>query len=205
MDEISFEPDLSKGITTIRTIEYLETVSSTNDRLKELLKQPVLPNLPYLLVAEHQTAGRGRGGKSWWSGRGALFMSLAFEWKMYGLSRNDSVRLSLAAGFAVRDAVAARISKSHETEIHLPNDVYVDGKKISGILIESPSPKHVVVGIGVNVNNRTTEIPAEFREELEKRSIISLIDLLGHKTEIFELIVDILMRFHYKLKIGKNI
>ncbi|MDR0705156.1 MAG: biotin--[acetyl-CoA-carboxylase] ligase [Planctomycetaceae bacterium] len=178
---------------TIRTIEYYDCISSTNDHLKEILKQSVLPKLPYLVVARRQTAGRGRGHKVWWSGEGALAMSLALELETLSLKRTDLPLFSLAAGLAVLKTIRNRLPENNVIGLHLPNDVYVDGKKISGILIESPTPQHLVLGVGINVNNRLNEIPPEFRNEFQNKPITSFIEILNETTDISVLIVDFLI------------
>jgi BirA family biotin operon repressor/biotin-[acetyl-CoA-carboxylase] ligase len=179
-------------LITIRTIEYYDCISSTNDHLKKLLKQSVLPKLPYLVVAGRQTAGRGRGDKVWWSGEGALLMSLGLELDVLSLKRTDLPLFSLAAGLAVLKTIRHCLPENNLTGLHLPNDVYVDGKKISGILIESPTAKHLVLGVGINVNNRLNEIPREFHKEFQNKPITSLIEILNETTDISRLIVDFL-------------
>jgi BirA family biotin operon repressor/biotin-[acetyl-CoA-carboxylase] ligase len=180
-------------LITIRTIEYYDCVSSTNDHLKEFLKLSVPPKLPCLVVAKRQTAGRGRGNKVWWSGEGALLMSLGLELAAFSLKRTDLPSFSLAAGLAAFKTIRNRLPKNNITELHLPNDVYVDGKKIAGILIESPTPQHLILGIGINVNNRLSEIPPEFRTEFKNKPITSFIEILNETTDISGLIVDFLI------------
>jgi BirA family biotin operon repressor/biotin-[acetyl-CoA-carboxylase] ligase len=79
-----------------------------------------------------------------------------------------------------------------QLEAHLPNDVYVDGKKICGILLESPTPQYAILGIGLNVNNRLNEIPPEFADDLASRSITSIFELLGRETDCALLINELL-------------
>ncbi|MDR0609431.1 MAG: biotin--[acetyl-CoA-carboxylase] ligase [Planctomycetaceae bacterium] len=178
---------------TIRTIEYYDCISSTNDHLKELLKLSIPPKLPCLIVARRQTAGRGRGNKEWWSGEGALLMSLGLELAALSLKRTDLSLFSLAAGLAALKTIRNRLPKKNITGLHLPNDVYVDGKKIAGILIESPTPQHLVLGVGINVNNRLNDIPPEFRTEFQNKPITSFIEILNEITDISGLIIDFLV------------
>ena len=170
--------------------EYHEEISSTSDRVRELLRQPNKPQLPCLVIAKRQTAGRGRGNKRWWSGEGAILMSLGFELSS-ALSRDQLPTLSVATGQAVI-RVLTRYLPHHKLELHLPNDVYVDGKKICGILLESPTPQYAILGLGLNVNNRLGDIPPEFVDELSCRSVTSMFDLLGKKTDIDQLIGELL-------------
>lgn len=181
--------------TAIRAFEYHDCLDSTNDRVKELLKQSVLPELPCLVIARRQTAGRGRGAKSWWSPVGALLMSMGFELDALRLERSELPLLSLGAAMAVLDVCGEYAAKC-ECRLHFPNDVYVDGRKISGILLESPTPRHVVVGIGVNVNNRLAGVPPEYFD----RTPISLIDLLGVETEHPPFVHRLLIRLHDKIE-----
>jgi BirA family biotin operon repressor/biotin-[acetyl-CoA-carboxylase] ligase len=180
-------------LITIRTIEYYDCISSTNDHLKELLKLSIPPKLPCLIVARRQTAGRGRGNKEWWSGEGALLMSLGLELAALSLKRTDLSLFSLAAGLAALKTIRNRLPKKNITGLHLPNDVYVDGKKIAGILIESPTPQHLVLGVGINVNNRLNDIPPEFRTEFQNKPITSFIEILNEITDISGLIIDFLV------------
>ncbi len=189
----------------IRHFEYHELLGSTSDRIKELLKQPEPPELPCLVIAKTQTTGRGRENKKWWSGEGALLMSLGFEIQALKLRRDELPLLSLATAWSVLEVLREELRETlppQEMAIHLPNDVYVGGKKISGILLESPSPKHVVLGIGINVNNRIAGLPAEHREHfaLEQYPITSVIDIRGEETEHSELVQNLLRRLQANIE-----
>ena len=175
----------------IQTWEYHEEIPSTNDRMKEMLMQPDKPRLPCLVVANRQTAGRGRGDKRWWSGEGALLMSLGVELSSGWLTRDQLPILSVAVAQSVIN-VLHRYLPQHHIELRLPNDVYVEGKKIGGILLESPAPQYGIVGIGLNVNNRLGDIPPDFLDDLAKRSITSMIELLGRETGIPRLTEELL-------------
>lgn len=186
----------------ISTIEFHDRISSTSDRIKELLRGDEIPELPVLVVAKTQTAGRGRGAKGWWSAEGALLMSLGWELKHW--TRRDLPVFALAVGLSVLETVRHRLPESelNQVRIHWPNDVYIGDRKICGILVESPTPRYAVVGVGVNVNNRSAEVPPEFQGLFAKRPVVSLIDILDRETDISTLIVDILSRLHYN---GKRI
>ena len=180
----------------ISHLEYHEEISSTSDRVRELLRQPEKPKLPCLVIAKRQTAGRGRGNKRWWSGEGAILMSLGFELSPASessgdLSRDQLLTLSVAIGQAVIK-VLTRYLPQNKLELHLPNDVYADGKKICGILLESPTPLYAILGIGLNVNNRFCDIPPEFADDLTSRLITSMFELLGKQTDIEQLIGELL-------------
>ena len=131
-----------------------ESVESTNDEVRVLAQAGALDGL--VLLAERQTAGRGRRGAAWFSPEGE---SLAFSI----LVRPEEPkalwpRLALAAGLAVAEAVE---SFRLQAGIKWPNDVWIGQRKVAGILVEAGSD-FAVVGIGLNVNS--TEFPSEVAE-----------------------------------------
>ena len=175
----------------IQTFEYYEEIVSTNDRVQELLRQPEKPKLPCLVVAKRQTAGRGRGHKRWWSGEGALLMSLGFELSPEFLTRDQLPTFSVTVARWVVNVLNRYLPK-YKIEALLPNDVLVEGKKICGILLESPTPQHGILGIGLNVNNRLCDMPSAFLAEVQNRPITSMIELLDRETDIDRLIAELL-------------
>lgn len=153
----AFDAEALRQCPLTETLEIHETIGSTNDRAKELVAAGA--KLPALVLAENQTAGRGRGDHRWWASNGALTFSLALEtttaYAKQGL-------LALAAGLGVTDAVKATC---HEApQLKWPNDVLLQAKKLAGVLIESPRPGSLVVGVGVNVENRLDGAPAEIQQ-----------------------------------------
>src|SRR5687768_5425088 len=119
----------------VRSVETHDELGSTNDRALVLAGDPDLPR-PALVLAVHQTAGRGRGGNVWRSGPGALTFSLVID-RPWVLSRERMPIRSLDADLAARDAVASLAPRRHVT-VKWPNDVYLDGRKLCGILTEVP-------------------------------------------------------------------
>ena len=108
-------------------------------------------------VAEHQTAGRGRSGRSWEDApSAALLFSLLLRLPVEA----PPPQLSLVAGLAV--ATAIENETGLRSAVKWPNDVLVDGRKVAGILLEASSPL-VVCGIGINVNQDTGNLPRETR------------------------------------------
>ena len=186
----------SNPMLPIQTLEYHEEIPSTNDRVKELLQQSAVPKLPCLVMAKRQTAGRGRGNKRWWSGEGAILMSLGFELKPEFLTRDQLPTLSATTAQSVLN-VLKRYLPQYRLEVHLPNDVYADGKKICGILIESPTPQSAILGIGLNVNNRLCDLPPEFLAEMKDRPITSMVELLNRETDISPLIQELLVELGF--------
>jgi len=131
-----------------------ETAGSTNDELRALAETGVTEGL--VLLALHQTAGRGRRGAGWFSPPGD---SLAFSI----LVRPEEPRalwsrLALAAGLAVAEAVD---DSGVIAGIKWPNDVWIGRRKVAGILVEAAAD-FAIVGIGLNVN--TTDFPDDVAE-----------------------------------------
>jgi BirA family biotin operon repressor/biotin-[acetyl-CoA-carboxylase] ligase len=140
---------------------HLDTTGSTNDRAREL----ALAGAPYgtVVVAEEQSAGRGRQGRAWTAPRGqALTLSVLVRGEGEQQLAGRLTLLPLAAGVAVCEACEATAPVS--CEIKWPNDVLVGERKAAGILIESrPEAGWAVVGIGLNVNTSAEELGAELR------------------------------------------
>ena len=116
-----------------------------------------------VFLAEEQLAGRGRGAHTWHSARSAgIYCSAILRPAM---PPSDALIFSLAAGLAVRAAVA-EIAPQLAVDLKWPNDVLLGGKKFGGILTEMNAEvtrvRHLVVGVGINVNQ--VKFPAELRE-----------------------------------------
>lgn len=107
-------------------------------------------------VADEQTEGRGRLGRSWHApaGTALLFSTLLIP----AVDPSRLPELSLVAGAAVAEAIAD-VSEL-EPEIKFPNDVLIGGRKVAGILAES-SEGRVVLGIGVNANQAESQLPGD--------------------------------------------
>ena len=130
---------------------------STNERAKELAAAGAPGGT--LVTATEQTAGRGRQGRAWVAPAGrALLMSLVVR----DLGE-EMLMLPLAAAVAVCDACEAAAPVT--CAIKWPNDVWIDRRKVAGILIEGrPQDGWAVLGIGLNVGTRADEFPGELRE-----------------------------------------
>ncbi|MFZ6687795.1 biotin--[acetyl-CoA-carboxylase] ligase [Undibacterium sp. SXout11W] len=128
-------------------IEVVQETGSTNSdlmaRLLELQK-------PVFRLAVHQTAGRGRAGRSWSSEAGSMLM-FSIAWPMANAS-HQLMGLPLAVGVALAETLH---SLDLPVQLKWPNDVLRDGKKLAGILIESAAKKDggtwIVAGIGLNL------------------------------------------------------
>jgi BirA family biotin operon repressor/biotin-[acetyl-CoA-carboxylase] ligase len=117
------------------------------------------------VIAEEQSAGRGRLGRSFHSPPGAnLYVSILLRPTPPGML---APTLVLAAGVAVAESVAAFLDEPARVDLKWPNDVRIDRRKTSGILVELASeasrPVWAVLGIGVNLNVDPASFPEEFR------------------------------------------
>lgn len=140
-----------------REIHYFEVLDSTSDRLISLAAEGHPQGT--VVIAEHQTSGRGRQGRSWHSPAGqGLYFSLLLR---PGLPAGRLSGLTLALGVSAAEA-AERIS-GVPLEVKWPNDLYCRGRKAGGILTELHTigglVQTVVVGLGLNVNTR--DLPPE--------------------------------------------
>lgn len=130
------------------TVEILPEVDSSNSELMRRARAG--RNEPVLLVAERQTAGRGRLGRGWDSAPGA---SLTFSLGL-PLAPVDWSGLSLAVGVSVAESLHPAI------QLKWPNDLWVRDHKLAGILIETASfgegagGRYAVIGIGINIAHR---------------------------------------------------
>ena len=145
-----------------RELYCYEELGSTNDRARELAEEGVEHGT--VVVAETQTAGRGRRGRPWVSPPGKnLYLSVVLRPELAPVQASE---LTLVASLAVCDALR---QAGVDAGIKWPNDLVASGKKIAGILTElaaEPERVHwVVVGVGVNVNARAEDFPEELRRE----------------------------------------
>ncbi|HEX2011936.1 MAG TPA: biotin--[acetyl-CoA-carboxylase] ligase [Roseateles sp.] len=154
------------------SIEVLARVESTNTALLERVRsegrRPFEPSpygrrvhdlQPCLLVAEHQTHGRGRMGRSWFATPGA---SLTFSLSL-PMAPGDWSGLSLVVGCALADALEPPGAAAPRLQLKWPNDIWLDGRKLGGVLIETVpagEQRMVVVGVGLNVLASPQSSPA---------------------------------------------
>lgn len=176
------------GASMLAGIEHYPSIGSTQTRAHELagLDASAGRRGPVLIVADEQTAGRGRGVNAWWTGCGSLALSLLFDGTCFGLPRQPLPQGSLAAGIAVVDTVSPWLP-GQIVGLHWPNDVFAAGRKLSGILIDVlPDGRHIL-GIGLNVNNVFVEAPAEVQSRA-----VSLVELAGRPMDRTDVLLTLL-------------
>jgi BirA family biotin operon repressor/biotin-[acetyl-CoA-carboxylase] ligase len=137
-----------------REIRVVAATASTNADLAAEARSGAAPGL--VLFAEQQTAGRGRLDRSWDAPpRAALLVSVLLR---PGVAAAALPLLPLLAGVAVVETVRS-VARLHAV-LKWPNDVLVEGRKVAGVLLERVEDA-VVVGVGLNVSTRPTELPVE--------------------------------------------
>jgi len=128
----------------------LNSISSTNKYAREIAKNI---NKNTIIISEEQTAGRGTKGKSWYSDKDSIICSfLIFPKNIKNIDTNFSYDIGLLISNALNELLNIK------TYVKEPNDIYLDNKKLSGILIETEYSenilKYIIIGIGINVNQK---------------------------------------------------
>lgn len=166
-------------------ISYLPRVDSTNEALKRLNTEKALEE-GSVLAAGTQERGKGRRGRHWESPAGGLWFSFYLKPR---IPLENIALLSLVFSLAIARAL------DHYLPVPLmikwPNDVYADGKKLTGILLETSgemdAPDYLITGVGINSNVRMADFPAELRN-----SCTSLLEQSGVQVDHNELLAGVL-------------
>ena len=163
-----------------RLVRHLATVDSTNEYALSLAAAGAPDGS--VVVADEQTAGRGRRGREWHSPEGGLYLSYVVR-DPFGMPK--PALLTLAAGVAAARAIAK--ATGYETQLKWPNDVIAadSARKLAGILTEGSSVgggqlEFVVIGIGINVSlgavpatlqDRATSLETELGREVDRHAL----------------------------------
>jgi BirA family biotin operon repressor/biotin-[acetyl-CoA-carboxylase] ligase len=145
-----------------RDIRVFEQTTSTNDVIEKLARDGVPEGA--VVFAESQTKGRGRLGRKWVSPeRKGLWFSILLR---PDLRPQETTQLTVASATALRRAIQSETGL--KPEIKWPNDILVGGRKVAGILTELSAEldrvRHVILGIGMDVNQGAGEFPPELRK-----------------------------------------
>ena len=154
-------------------VEYFPSIPSTNDTALEWISFGC-PNYS-VVVADNQTKGKGRSGRTWYTLPDA---ALAFSFIITEPTQKINLLAGVAA-LAVYDAVSNIISE--DVEIKWPNDILIQKKKVCGILVESQwsgsQIQGIVLGIGLNITSKSLNFaepvryPASYLERFAKKPI----------------------------------
>lgn len=172
------------GSIFTQNIEHHRTLASTNTRAKALADEGAPEGT--LVIAENQTAGRGRLGRNWFSpdgGAGGIYASIVLR---PPLRPEQASGLTLLAAVALAQGV--RQVTGLKAGIKWPNDLLLEGRKFCGILTEMKGEldrvHYLAIGTGINVNTEIHLFPPELQE-----TATSLQGVLGRKVSRIELLV----------------
>ncbi|MES2706251.1 MAG: biotin--[acetyl-CoA-carboxylase] ligase [Verrucomicrobiota bacterium] len=168
MSAISSEPldlDRIRRALPDRRVEYFARTGSTNDEARRLALEGAPDGTAVL--ADEQSAGRGRRGARWVSPPARNLIVSVLRRPGAALPPERWARLTLAAALAGCDALDSTPGLSARAEVKWPNDLYLSGKKVAGILVESVmdggGAGHVIIGTGLNLNLQPADFPGELR------------------------------------------
>jgi len=172
-------------------IQYFESLDSTN---KEVLRQAAQGAKEGLtIVAEQQTDGKGRLGRTWETVDHALAMSVLLRPQ---IDVSQVSQLSLVSAVAAHEALALF---APQTRIKWPNDLLIDGKKVCGILTEMQQGKHglaVVVGLGINVSEPKSDWAKDMRTPPTSLNAYSPRNI--HKDDVLQAILESLNTWYHR-------
>jgi BirA family transcriptional regulator, biotin operon repressor / biotin---[acetyl-CoA-carboxylase] ligase len=143
----------------LKSAEHFSQVDSTNSAARRFGLACESRALPAIFVADEQTAGRGRAGHVWWSPQGCLMFTVLLAADFLPESRSTWGQLALVTGVSAALAIES-VCPEIEVQLKWPNDLYLNGRKLGGILIESfnaptrdsqgNSTSLFAIGIGLN-------------------------------------------------------
>ncbi|MCA9196499.1 MAG: biotin--[acetyl-CoA-carboxylase] ligase [Planctomycetales bacterium] len=179
--------------TFVEQVDLLDEVDSTNSYAARKLVAEFTGSTPWLVLAQRQTSGRGRGTNQWWAGDGSLAFSLIVD--AQDVPPASLPIASLTAGLAMCRAIE-QMAPAADVALKWPNDVYLFERKVCGILMELPpvQPARLIIGVGVNVNNSLGDGPAEIQ-----RTATSLVDRLELEFDRTEVLVHALQQLERHL------
>ncbi|ERK53642.1 biotin--[acetyl-CoA-carboxylase] ligase [Leptotrichia sp. oral taxon 879] len=158
--------------------KFFDEINSTNTYLRRQLRIEEFE----VIVAKKQTDGRGKRDSVWISNEGAALFSFA-------VADNNSEldeKITIFTGYIVYEVLKNYIKSNEKLTFKWPNDIYYENKKICGILCEKVR-EHIIVGIGININNTDFGM---FREKA-----ISLVEITGKIYSVQNIIEDVVSAF----------
>lgn len=188
------------------SVEYFDEVTSTNELLKEYAKTN---HNEKIIIAGLQTAGKGRKGRNFYSpmGTGLYFSILLFPNDKLDKIVNITAMTAVATALALDEVV---FNGEDTTLIKWVNDVYINDKKISGILtegyssFESSEDNYIVIGIGINLYPPTDDFPKDIKDKAGWAIDTPILDkdIATIKSELVIKITETVMRYYDFSKTG---
>ncbi|MEC7566350.1 MAG: biotin--[acetyl-CoA-carboxylase] ligase [Planctomycetota bacterium] len=176
----------------------LPDCESTNTEALRLVEKTQVP-LPCFVGTPCQTAGRGRGSHRWFSSPGALTFSLIDD--VADIATQDRGSIGLTVGITIAQILERLVPLDVTVQLKWPNDIFIQEKKLGGILIESAAsqPSQIVIGIGLNVNNSLQLAPSDVRQRG-----IAITDVTGTTIDLTHLVVLLLNQLDQNLALLKS-
>ena len=192
-------PGLATNIFGRKHYLYYREIDSTNNQARRLASKGYPEGT--VVVAEMQTAGRGRRGRTWYSPNGqGIYMSVILRPM---LPLKEISRVSILTAVAITETFATELDL--QARIKWPNDIFINGRKIAGILSEAvtdmDSIEYIVVGIGLNINNKFREFPDDFRTAAT--SVLTEHKLPGSRVKLLQTLLLNLERHYQALLAGQ--
>ena len=182
-----------------KEIEILQTVGSTNEYIKMAAQNGANEGL--VVIAEQQTNGKGRQGRSFASPKGVgIYMSVLLR---PDFAAEDASFATVAAAVAVSNAIE-NVAKFNPA-IKWINDIFYNGKKLCGILTEASLEcetgklQYLIIGIGINISETSSNLPNELSE-----IVTSIVDIVGFEVSRNELIASVLNELENSLSMLQN-
>lgn len=175
-----------------KNIIHFENIDSTNIQAKRMIKKDITNGT--LIIADQQSNGTGRFKRKWSSPRGGLWFTLILKPRILD---TEMPKITIIAGASICNVLK---TYNIDAKIKWPNDIYINEKKLCGILTEKKN-EYVILGIGININNDlfdesindiATSLKIEFNREFDMYSILKQI------LEEFE-------NFYYKFIFSKDL
>lgn len=172
----------AENFSEMQNIHFYESIDSTNEAAKRLAKEA---DDGFVVVADHQSAGRGRKGRQWVSPAGKnLYFSLLLK---PDFAPDKASMLTLLMALAVKRAIVG-LCADETLQIKWPNDIVAGGKKLAGILTEmqlaGSAIEYVVIGVGINVRKQefpqdtcahATDLETAFCREISRSELLAAI------------------------------
>jgi BirA family biotin operon repressor/biotin-[acetyl-CoA-carboxylase] ligase len=180
------------------TVHHETSVDSTNRLARELGRQGAMDGL--VVLAEEQSAGRGRRRRNWVSPAGkGIYLSVLL--RPEATPAEAGAAAQLVAGIAVAESLAAHTGRT--LMLRWPNDCYLCDRKMAGVLVESEitggTLDFLVCGVGVNVNHEESDFPPDLRAR-----VTSLRMLSGHSQPRLPVLVSFLQALEYWDDVGRK-
>jgi BirA family biotin operon repressor/biotin-[acetyl-CoA-carboxylase] ligase len=178
--------------THLHSFIRLEQVDSTNMFVEELINSNNDLQEHLVVNTKFQTQGQGQVGNSWYSSKSK---NLLFSYLLAPqfLKPSDQFRLNIIISLAIVDFLQKYCKQKERIRIKWPNDIYIDDKKIAGVLIrlfiQNQKIKYAIIGVGININESSfpgnipnpTSLSLETREDYDPDELLSNVTMLIYK------------------------